>query len=204
MYQEALDHPKVTGLVLGTRPDCLADDLLEQLAEWNKEKKITIELGAESTYNDTLEAINRGHSWEETVEAVNRVHKLGIPVGVHMIFGLPGEDKSDILKQASTLSDLPIQFLKIHQLQIVRGSVYGKKFKDDPSQFKLFEPEEFIELIIDFLELMNPKIVVERFISQAPYSLLIAPKWGLKNFEFVNLVEKRLKERDTWQGRLYK
>ena len=202
-YEEALNHPKVSGLILGTRPDCLADDLLEILAEWNKTKHITIELGAESTYNHTLESINRGHSWEVTKEAIYRVNALKIPVGVHMIFGLPGESREELLFQAKTLSSLPFQFLKIHQLQIVRGSVYGKRYLDNPSGFKLFEPDEFVELIVDFLERIKPEIVFERFISQAPYSLLIAPKWGLKNFEFVAMVEKRLEQRNTWQGKLY-
>lgn len=202
-YQQALNHPQVTGIVLGTRPDCISDDLLAHLKEWRKKYYIAIELGAESTSNKTLELINRGHSYEETIDAANRISEVGIPVGLHMILGLPGESREELLAHATEVSSLPINFLKLHQLQIVKGSVFGDLYAKDPAYFKLFTAEEFIDLVVDFLELMNPSIVMERFISQAPHDLLIAPKWGLKNFEFVAKVEKRLAERDTWQGKLY-
>ncbi|NPA37436.1 MAG: TIGR01212 family radical SAM protein [Chlorobi bacterium] len=202
MYSEALAHPEVTGIVLGTRPDCLEDDLLDELAKINKEKYVAVELGAESTNNDTLNAINRGHSWEDTVDAVYRVKKRGIPVGMHFILGLPGETRNDLLKHAINVSELPVDFIKTHQLQIVKGSRFGWEYGKNPEKFKLFSAEEFIELVVDFLELLSPGIIVERFISQAPPDLLIAPRWGLKNFEFVAKVEKRLLERDTWQGKL--
>jgi radical SAM protein (TIGR01212 family) len=203
MYREALNHPKVRGIVLGTRPDCIDNDLLEHLAAWQKDHYVAIELGAESTLNHTLEAINRGHSWEETIETSQRIHRSGIPVGMHLILGLPGESRDEILEHARKVSALPIRFLKTHQLQIVKGSQFGGQYVADPAVFKLYGAEEFIELVIDFLELLNPAIVMERFISQAPPSLLMAPKWGLKNFEFVAKVEKRLRERNTWQGRLF-
>ncbi|WP_430817494.1 TIGR01212 family radical SAM protein [Carboxylicivirga sp. RSCT41] len=203
-YQQALDHPKVTGIVLGTRPDCISDDLLEHLKEWRKDYYIAIELGAESTSNETLAQINRGHSYEETIEAATKISAAGIPVGMHLILGLPGEDRKQLLQHAVEVSALPINFLKLHQLQIVKGSAFAGIYEENPAHFNLFTAEEFIDLIVDFLELMNPQIVMERFISQAPHDLLIAPRWGLKNFEFVAKVEKRLAERDTWQGRLYK
>ncbi|MCG8579890.1 MAG: TIGR01212 family radical SAM protein [Bacteroidales bacterium] len=203
-YQQALDHPKVTGIVLGTRPDCISDDLLVHLKEWRKDYYIAIELGAESTSNDTLAQINRGHSYEETIEAANKISAAGIPVGMHLILGLPGEDRNQLLQHANEVSKLPISFLKLHQLQIVKGSAFAGIYDANPAYFNLFTAEEFIDLIVDFLELMNPQIVMERFISQAPHDLLIAPRWGLKNFEFVAKVEKRLAERETWQGRLYK
>ncbi|MCT4591714.1 MAG: TIGR01212 family radical SAM protein [Carboxylicivirga sp.] len=203
-YQQALSHPKVTGIVLGTRPDCISDDLLKVLAEWRKDYYIAIELGAESTSDDTLELINRGHSFAETVDAANRISNAGIPVGLHMILGLPGEDRQALLAHADEVSKLPINFLKLHQLQIVKGSAFGNIYDNQPDYFQLFTAEEFIELVVDFLELMNPAIVMERFISQAPHDLLIAPRWGLKNFEFVAKVEKRLAERNTWQGKRYK
>ncbi len=202
-YQQALSHPKVTGIVLGTRPDCISDDLLVHLKEWRKDYYIAIELGAESTSNDTLLQINRGHGYEETIEAAHKISDVGIPVGLHLILGLPGEDRSQLLKHATEVSQLPISFLKLHQLQIVKGSAFASIYKENPGYFNLFTAEEFIDLVVDFLELMNPRIVMERFISQAPHELLIAPRWGLKNFEFVAKVEKRLAERDTWQGRLY-
>ncbi|WP_244825546.1 TIGR01212 family radical SAM protein [Carboxylicivirga linearis] len=203
LYKEALDHPLVKGLVLGTRPDCISDDLLEHLAEWQKEYYIAIELGAESTLESTLVDINRGHTYAETVETTKRIVAHNIPVGIHLILGLPGELKEDMLLHATEISKLPINFLKLHQLQIVKGSAFAKQFKNNPESFNLYSAENYIELVVDFIERLNPEIVLERFISQAPHELLIAPRWGLKNFEFVAKVEKRLKERDTWQGKLF-
>ncbi|TAJ12439.1 TIGR01212 family radical SAM protein [Marinilabiliaceae bacterium JC017] len=202
-YQEALSHPKVTGIVLGTRPDCISDDLLKVLSEWREEYYVAIELGAESTQNNTLKEINRGHTWEETMDATCRIAASNIPVGMHLILGLPGERREDLLNHARKISQLPVNFLKTHQLQIVKGSRYGDEFESHPDHFHLYSAEEFIDLIVDFLEILNPSIVMERFISQAPHDLLVAPKWGMKNFEFVAKVEKRLLERDTWQGKNY-
>ncbi len=202
-YQEALNHPKVTGIVLGTRPDCISDDLLATLKEWRKDYYIAIELGAESTSDDTLSQINRGHSYAETVDAARRISAVGIPVGMHLILGLPGENREQLLQHAKEVSQLPISFLKLHQLQIVKGSAFANIFDTNPDYFRLYTAEEFIELVVDFLELMSPRIVMERFISQAPHDLLIAPRWGLKNFEFVAKVEKRLAERESWQGKKY-
>ncbi len=202
-YQEALDHPKVQGIVLGTRPDCVSDDLLEHLARWQDKYYVAIELGAESTLDKTLQLVNRGHSFIETIDATQRIAERGIPVGLHLILGLPGEDRQELINHAHVVSKLPINFLKLHQLQIVKGSQFEHMYETSPDYFKLYECDEFVELVVDFLEVLNPAIVMERFISQAPHDLLIAPRWGLKNFEFVGRVEKRMKERDTWQGRLY-
>jgi len=202
-YKEALAHPLICGLIIGTRPDCISPQLLEYLQEVNKTHYVVIELGAESTNNATLQSINRGHSWEETIDAARMIHHTGIAVGLHLILGLPGEDRAQILEHATAISKLPITFLKLHQLQIVKGSEFGRIFETNPSYFNLFTEDDFIELVIDFIELIKPQIVVERFISQAPYNLLLAPNWGTKNFEFVHKVEKRLNERDTYQGRLY-
>ncbi|TRX62983.1 TIGR01212 family radical SAM protein [Carboxylicivirga sp. M1479] len=203
-YQQALNHPKVEGIILGTRPDCISDDLLEHLKKWQKDYYIAIELGAESTLNTTLDNINRGHSYEETVDAAQRIAAAGIPVGLHLILGLPGEDREQLLKHADEVSKLPISFLKLHQLQIVKGSAFETLYEQNPSHFNLYSAEEFIDLVVEFVELMNPNIVMERFISQAPYDLLVAPKWGIKNFEFVAKIEKRLAELDSWQGKRFK
>ncbi len=203
LYRQALEHPLVTGIVLGTRPDCLADDLLDELAQWNKTHYVAIELGAESTLDATLERINRGHTWEDSCQAVQRIASRGIPVGMHMILGLPGESRAELLEHARLISQTGISFLKLHQLQIVSGSRFAKEYEASPEHFRLFSPDEFVDLCIDFIELLNPDIVVERFISQAPYNLLIAPNWGIKNHEFVVKVEKQLVARNTWQGRLY-
>lgn len=162
-----------------------------------------VEFGLESHLDKTLNQINRGHTFAESVWALEETARRGINNCAHLILGLPGETRNDWLEQARVISKLPVNNLKLHQLQIHRGTVLEKLYEKDPEQFKLFSAEEYVDLIVDYLELLNPYIIVERFISQAPPELLIAPRWGLKNFEFVARVEKKLKDRNTWQGRHY-
>jgi len=203
LYEEALKHPKIIGLVVSTRPDALQKELLDYLEDLSKKAYVMVEFGLESHLDSTLDEINRGHTFAESVQALEETSRRGINNGAHLILGLPGERREDWLNQSRVISELPVKNLKLHQLQIHKGTVMEKQFRENPDQFHLFSVEEYVELIVDYLELLNPKIIVERFISQAPPELLIAPKWGLKNFEFVGKVEKRLKERDTWQGRLF-
>jgi radical SAM protein (TIGR01212 family) len=202
-YEQALKHPKIIGLVIGTRPDCISEELLDYLAELNETYSVTIEYGIESTKDETLERINRGHNYEVGIEAIRKTADRGIKVGAHLILGLPGETEKDILQHAKEVSVLPLDYLKLHQLQLVRGSVLGEEYLKNSGNMKLYRVEEYIDLVVSFLEILNPNIVIERFISQSPKELLIAPKWGLKNFEFVAKVEKRLKELDTWQGKKF-
>ena len=203
LYEEALEHPKIVGLVISTRPDCMDEKMLEYLALLSKHTYVMVEFGLESHLDTSLERINRGHTVFESVRAIENTAKYGINNCAHMILGLPGESRTELLAQAEFVSSLPLKNLKLHQLQIHRGTVLEKQYKSNPADFHLFSAQEYIELVVDYLEVLNPAIVVERFISQAPPQLLVAPKWGLKNFEFVDKVEKRLTERDTWQGRLY-
>ena len=204
LYEEALSHPDVVGLIVGTRPDCMPDELLEYFAELNKRTFLIIEYGLESTLNSTLDFINRGHTYEESVEAINKTAAKGIYTGVHMILGLPGESKDQILAHADKLSKLPITTIKMHQLQLIKGTIMARQYREHPEWFNLFNVDEYIDLCIDFAERLNPNFIIERFVSQSPKSLLIAPDWGLKNFEFTNKVQKRFVERETYQGRLYK
>ena len=203
MYEEALAYPDVVGLIIGTRPDCMPDELLDYFAELNKKTFVLIEYGVESTLNKTLERVNRQHTWEESVEAIKKTAEKGILVGAHLILGLPGETDEDLLSHAEKLSELPLTTLKIHQLQIIRGTAMAKEYKLLPESFHLFELEEYVDLCVDFAERLHPDIYIERFASQSPKSLLIAPDWGLKNYELTGKVVKRFKERGTWQGRLY-
>ncbi|MCG6188916.1 TIGR01212 family radical SAM protein [Maribellus maritimus] len=204
LYEEALQHPKIVGLVISTRPDSVDEELLDYLSELSKGAYVMVEFGVESHLDKSLELINRGHSFADSVWALEQTEKRGINNCAHMILGLPGENHSDWLEQAKIISKLPVKNLKLHQLQIHKGTILEKQYREKPDSFFLFSAEEYIELVVDYLELLSPQIIVERFISQAPPDMLLAPKWGLKNFEFVAKVEKRLKERDTWQGRLYK
>lgn len=203
LYEEALSYPDMMGLVIATRPDCIYPELMEYLARLSEKTYIMIEYGVESHLNPTLERINRGHNFETSVKAFEVTAEYGIRTCAHLILGLPGETHEDMMEQARVISQLPVNNLKLHQLQIHRGTVMAAQFRRNPESFHLFTADEYTELVTDYLERLNPEIVVERFISQSPPELLIAPKWGLKNFEFVAKVEKRLKERDTWQGRLF-
>lgn len=203
MYEEALACSGVEGITIGTRPDCVDDSLLDYLAELNKKALVTIEYGVESTSDITLKRINRGHDYECAVQAIQKTALRRIPVVVHLILGLPGEDRDQMLLHARNLSCLPITGLKLHQLQLVKGTMMAHEYTQCPQEFRLLTAEEYIDLVIDFLELLNPCIHVERYISQSPKELLIAPDWGLKNYEFTDRLRKRITERDTYQGRLF-
>jgi uncharacterized protein len=203
MYQEALDVPGVKGLVIGTRPDCMSDELLDYLEGLSKTTFILVEYGVESTLDRTLMFINRGHDHASTEDAVRRTASRGIPTGVHLILGLPGESHDDLISHADVLSKLPIQTMKLHQLQLIKGTKMAAQVATEPSLVHIPEPDEYIETVCDFLEHLRPDIAVERFVSQSPPELLIAPNWGLKNYEFTHLVEKCLKKRRSWQGKAF-
>ncbi|QZE15838.1 TIGR01212 family radical SAM protein [Halosquirtibacter laminarini] len=202
-YEEALSHPEVIGLVIATRPDCLTPEILDYLEILSKKYYIMVEIGVESVNDKTLEFINRGHNHQETVDAIHELDKRGIHNCVHAILGLPGEDRETILEQARVISELPIENLKLHQLQIHKGTKMYRQYSENPEIFSLYTAEEYLDIVVEYLELLNPNIIVERFISTAPPELLVAPKWGLKNFEFVAKLEKKLEQMDTYQGRLY-
>lgn len=202
-YEEALRFPGVCGLIVGTRPDCMPDDLLDYFSDLSKHSFVLVEYGVESTLDKTLRRINRGHTYAEAEEAIRRTASRGIYTGAHLILGLPGESREEILSHAGSISKLPLTTLKLHQLQLIRNTRMAKEFEESPADFHLYSVDEYIDLVIDFVERLNPDIVVERFVSQSPKELLIAPDWGLKNYEFTAKVLKRFAERNTWQGRRY-
>ena len=201
LYEEALSYPGVVGLVIGTRPDCVPDRLLDYLARLSEQVLVLVEYGGESTLDRTLRRINRGHDFAEAEEAIRRTAARGIAVGAHLILGLPGESRDEILGHADRLSDLPLTTLKLHQLQLIRHTRMALEFERQPEDFHLFTVDEYIDLAIDFIERLDPAIALERFVSQSPKELLIAPDWGLKNYEFTARVNRRLAERDSWQGK---
>lgn len=204
MYEEALAVEGVVGLVIGTRPDCMPDSLLDYLEEVNRRTFLLVEYGIESADDRTLERINRGHSFACTEDAVRRTAARGIRTGGHVILGLPGENREDLIKQAERLSELPLTTLKMHQLQLIRGTRMAHEYVLHPEEFHLFSADEYIDLVIDYVEHLRPDLILERFVSQSPRELLIAPDWGLKNHEFTDRVKKRMKERDAWQGKAYR
>ena len=203
-YEEALSFPGVVGLIIGTRPDCMTNELLDYFSELKDRTFLMIEYGLESTLDSTLKDINRGHTYAESIEAVIRTHQCEIYTGAHLILGLPGESREQILSHASKISELPLTTVKLHQLQLIKGTTMAKQFIEHPELFSLFNVDDYIELCVDFVERLKPTFVVERFVSQSPKSLLIAPDWGMKNFEFTNKVTECFEKRKTWQGRLYK
>ena len=202
-YEEALSVSDVVGLVIGTRPDCMPPALLDYFTLLNRHTFILVEYGIESIYDATLLRINRGHSHAQTVDAVTRTASRGIPVGAHLILGLPGESRSAMLDEAEVLSSLPLTTLKLHQLQLIKGTRMAAEYQANPQDFHLFTPGEYIDLVIDFLERLRPDLILERFVSQSPSSLLALPGWGLKNHEFTARLRHRLQERGAYQGRLY-
>lgn len=192
LYEEALKVEDVVGIVIGTRPDCVSSELLDYLEELNKRTFLIVEYGIESCNDDTLRYINRGHDFACIRKAVEETAKRGIYVGGHVIMGLPGEDASESLRQAPIISSLPLTMLKIHQMQIIKGTRLAKIYKERP--FHLYTIEEYIDLITQYIGLLRSDLVLERFVTQSPPEMLIAPKWGLKNYEFTNLLNNRLRE----------
>lgn len=190
LYEEALAVKDVVGLAIGTRPDCVNEELLDYFEALSHRTFLIVEYGIESCNDKTLELINRGHNFACTQWAVEETAKRGIYVGGHIIIGLPGEDAAESLRQAPIISSLPLTILKIHQLQIIKGTKLAQLYDKEP--FHLYSVEEYIDLICQYIRLLRSDLVLERFVSQSPADLLIAPKWGLKNYEFTNLLNNRL------------
>ena len=204
MYDEALNAEGVIGLVIGTRPDCISKEIIDYLSFLSKKHFISLEFGVESTLNRTLKNVNRCHTFEETKQTYKRCENKGFHLGAHLIIGLPGETKQELLNHAVEISKLPIDTLKLHHLQIVKNSVMEVQYKRNPEHFNLFTSEAYIDFITAFIGNLRPDIIIERFISETPQDLLIAPKWNnLKNFEIVAKIDKMLIQKNNWQGKFY-
>ena len=201
LYEEALDVEDVVGLVIGTRPDCIDDTLLDYLTQLTRQTMVTLEYGIETANDDTLRLIRRGHDFQCVRDAVERTKGRGIVIGGHVILGLPGEDAEESVRQATIMSELGLDVLKIHQMQIIRGTRLAQMYAENP--FHLYSPEEYSELIVRYLEHLSEDMVVERFASQSPKEMLIAPKWGLKNYELTNLIVNKMKREGRRQGSLF-
>ncbi|MBK1791158.1 TIGR01212 family radical SAM protein [Persicirhabdus sediminis] len=203
-YAEALAHPDIDGLVIGTRPDCVNDELLDYFEELAKEKLLVVEYGVESCHNSTLQLVHRGHSFEDSVAAIEKSAGRGFHVGAHFMFGLPGESRWEMLQQVDKINQLPIDSVKFHQLQIVKGSIMAHQYEADPDAFELFEKDEYINFIIQVLERLRPDLEVQRLSSESPPTIRIAPDWGNARIHEIMLeIEAEMEKRDTYQGRLY-
>ena len=204
LYSQAVSHPDVIGIVIGTRPDSINLKLLDFLQKMAEKYYVSLEFGVESTLDKTLKLVNRCHTYQDTIDAYQMSKDRGIHLGAHIILGLPGESRKEMLKHAHKISQLPISSLKIHHLQIVRGTKMAKQLEETPEMFELFSVDEYIEFISLFISLLRPGIILERFINESPLNMLIAPKWnGLKNFEITAKIDKKLEEKNLWQGKNY-
>ncbi|WP_456406694.1 TIGR01212 family radical SAM protein [Caldithrix abyssi] len=201
-YEQALSHPEVIGLTIGTRPDCVDEAKIAYLENLAGEYDITIEYGLESISDETLKKINRGHDVQSYLDALEMTRNRGIKICTHMIFGFPWEAESLWLETAQWLSEKPFDFLKIHQLHVVTNTALERMYKKEP--FPLMGPEAYIDLIIRFLERLNPRIVIQRLFGEAPPRTLVAPHWGVRNTQLTRLLESEMNRRDTWQGKAYK
>lgn len=200
LYEEALQVPGVVGIVISTRPDCISPALLDYLATLAQRTYVLVEYGIESTDDATLARINRGHTYAVAVDAVTRTAQRGIDTGAHLIVGLPGEKEDAIITMAHEISRLPLTTVKLHQLQLIKDTRMAQEYEEHPEDFKLFSPDEYINLVAHFVEHIHPQFVLERFVSSSPDDLLIAPRWGLKNYEFVERLNHTLQLRGTRQG----
>ena len=209
-YEEALGVEDVVGIVIGTRPDCVPDETLDYLTELNRQTFMIVEYGIESTNNKTLKIINRGHDFECSADAIRRTAERGIITGGHVIIGLPGETPEDSIRQADTISQLPLNILKLHQMQVVKGTRLAEIYqgKDalcgvdnmESQPYIYNKVEDYIRLVAEYISRLRPDIILERFVSQSPKGMVMAPSWGLKNHEFTNLLDNYLREHEITQG----
>ena len=204
IYEQAISYPNIIGLVVGTRPDCMDEEKLDYFAELAEKHYLSIEYGVESCSNETLQQINRCHTFEQSVWAIEQTAKRGINVGGHFIIGLPGESSQYFVDQINTINSIPLNTIKFHQLQVVRGTKMALEYEQNPNNFQFYTVEEYLSLMVHILEKLNPKFVVERLTGEASPATLIAPKWGkLRTDQLLVKFEGMLAERNTWQGRLF-
>lgn len=205
IYGQALEIPEIAGIVIGTRPDLIDENILQYLAEIQKTHYVIVEYGIESVYDATLKHVNRGHDFATAKRAVELTAAYNLPCGGHFIFGLPGETKPMMLDAADIISQLPLTTVKFHQLQIFKNTTMADEYLQHKEAFHLFELEEYIDFVIDFTERLNPNIVIERFAGEVPPRYLLSEPWmKLRYDEVLARIEKRMEERDTWQGKSYK
>ncbi len=200
-YDEALAHPDIAGIVVGTRPDCVDEQKLNYFAELSRKKYVTIEYGVESCYDETLRRINRGHDFATAVRAIRMTAERGIHCGAHFILGLPGESDEMLIEQVERINSLPLTTVKFHQLQLFRGTALAREWDEHPERFRFWTIEEYLDLFVEILRRLRPDIVVERFAGEAPPRYHHTRGWGLvRNEELLAMLDKRLEQQDVHQG----
>lgn len=206
LYEEALSHPDIVGLVIGTRPDCVDEQKLDYLKDLSGRCKVlSIEYGVESCYDSTLREINRGHDFAKARRSIEMTAARGLDVGAHFILGLPTETREMLLDQCDIINSLPLTSVKFHQLQIVKGTAIERRFAEHPEEFLQWSLEEYIGLIVDILERLRPDIHIERVAGEVPPRFVNLNRWGLiRNFQILHLLDDELGRRDSFQGRLYR
>ncbi len=200
-YEAALSCEDVVGIIIGTRPDCIDSVVLDYLEKLNRQTFLVVEYGIESADNQTLKRINRGHDFECSRRAIAQTKERGIITGGHVIVGLPGEGAEDIIRQSALISETGLDILKIHQLQVLRDTRLGEEYLRN--KFHVFTVDEYIATISEYIRFLRPDIVIERFVSQSPKDMLLAPDWGLKNYEFTHLLNNYLLKNNIHQGDMY-
>ena len=217
LYLAALTHPKIVGIVIGTRPDCVDEEKLDFLAglkageglgDWHRDgfehPVVKVEYGIESCYDETLLRVGRGHDVAVAEKAVRMSAERGLEPGAHFILGLPGETREMLLGQCRFISSLPLHSVKFHQLQIVKGTRMEKEFAQVPQDFLRLSLPDYLDMVIDILERLRPDLYIERVAGEVPPRFVNETQWGLiRNFQILHLLDERLSERNTWQGRLY-
>lgn len=205
LYSEALAHPSVVGLVIGTRPDCVDDEKLDYLAELQEQGHvIQLELGIESCYDSVLEHINRGHDFDCARNAVEAAASRGLRTCAHFILGLPGETRGMMLDSCDAISSLPLHSVKFHQLQIVKGTAMEREYAEHPKRFEQFSLDEYLDFMTDMLERLRPDLYIERVAGEVPPRFVGESRWGMvRNFQILHMLDERMEKRDARQGRLY-
>lgn len=193
LYRTALETERVAGLIVGTRPDTVSEATLRLLGELNRSYPVFVELGAESSFDETLRLVNRGHTWETLCLTARRLADAGIRVGLHFIAGLPGEGAEEVLTTVSRAISLPVDSFKFHQLQVLEGSELARRVARKELEVCAFELDQYLDLCERIVEIVPKRICIERFLASAPPNTVIMPKWGIKNHEFVNMLLNRLK-----------
>lgn len=186
LYRRAAEVEDVVGIIIGTRPDMLAEDVVEMLTRIRKQTEVIVEIGAESSFDRTLRLINRGHTWRDVEHAVERLAEVGIPVGLHLIAGLPGETPEMTLQTVKRAVALPIESIKLHHLQILSGTQLERMWRAGEIEVRSFTVEEYLELCRRVIEIVPEHVAIERFLASAPPDKVVSPRWNLKNYQFVN------------------